>query len=77
MFLEQIYREIYASISQFDVNLNKSTEEKNKTKDFREILVKFLAKTRLFCFCFQGTPKHNTKYMDCNGLDIYKFVQQI
>lgn len=32
MFFEQIYREIYASISQFDVNLNKLTEAKNKSK---------------------------------------------
>lgn len=77
MFFEPIYREIYSSISQFDVNLNKLTEEKNKIKDFKQILAKPLAKIRLFCFCFQETPKHNTKYIDCNGVDIYKFVQQI
>lgn len=71
MFFEQIYREIYASISQFDVKLNKLTDAKNKNKDFRQILAKLLAKIRLYCFCFQGTPKHNTKYIDCNGVGIY------
>lgn len=45
--LEKLYREIYASISQFDVNLNKLTEAKNKSKDFRQILDKLLAKIRL------------------------------
>lgn len=40
MFFEQIYGEIYASISQFDVNLNKLTEAKNKSEDFRQILAK-------------------------------------
>lgn len=77
MFFEQIYREMYAYISQFDVNLNKLTEAKNKSNNFWQVLAKLLAKIRLFCFCFQGTPKHNTKYIDCNGVDIIQFVQQI